>query len=154
MSLSKNLGMMLGVLVLVVGLYFYVTYSQALNTPHNFVEALDSQADVTLSSELEENKYLEKRVLAPVNDITDVQVVEESRDHVEAAQSVTQAQKEHVIKQEAALLELARAYDAVRADPDERAAHREALQVKLAAYNQDVLPIALEKINALRTDDQ
>ncbi len=61
---------------------------------------------------------------------------------------VTDAQKASVIEQEEKLLGLAREYESLRSEPDKRKTHREDMQQQLAAYSEDVLPVALEKIKA------
>ena len=68
--------------------------------------------------------------------------------------AVTQAQRAVADQQEEKILAMAREYDTVRADPQQRQVLREELQQALASYSETVLPIAMEEMASAQSQNE
>jgi hypothetical protein len=71
---------------------------------------------------------------------------ENSAQPKQEAPAVTLQQMALADKQEGEILEMAREYDSVRADPQKRQALRDEMEQSLATYSETILPIAMEKM--------
>jgi hypothetical protein len=71
---------------------------------------------------------------------------ENSAQSKQEAPAVTLQQMALADKQEGEILEMAREYDSVRADPQKRQALRDEMEQSLATYSETILPIAMEKM--------
>lgn len=76
------------------------------------------------------------------------EVIEPARSE---APKVTAEQRTTVLQQEENLLEMAREYEAVRDDPEQRQALRKQMQQQLAVYSESVLPMAIEELEAAQS---
>lgn len=63
-----------------------------------------------------------------------------------------ESQREALEYQEQEVLALASEYEEVRDDPESREQYRAEMQAKLQEYNEDVLPIALEKLESGKSE--
>lgn len=60
----------------------------------------------------------------------------------------TPEQKRAAAEQEQVIKQMARDYEDVRSDPELRAAHRQLMKAELVAYNEQILPVILEKADS------
>tara|TARA_R110002049_G_scaffold95306_18_gene234025 strand:- start:1641 stop:2066 length:426 start_codon:yes stop_codon:yes gene_type:complete len=64
---------------------------------------------------------------------------------------VTRAQREAAVRHEEAILDMVGEYEEVRSDPEKRQTLRAKMKQELAAYSDAVLPVALEKMDAMQS---
>lgn len=133
----KNKKLVVGFIVVIFGALLYV--SRSYKDTDLSISSQDSTASKDVQSSIEFS----------VND--DVQA-SKSIDTLELTQNletelISKEQRQKVVSQEEELTTMIHEYEGVRNDPMEREIHKRDMEDKLRTYSQDLLPIALDKIN-------
>lgn len=133
----KNKKLVVGFIVVIFGALLYV--SRSYKDTDLSISSQDSTASKDVQSSIEFS----------VND--DVQA-SKSIDTLELTQNletelISKEQRQKVVSQEEELTTMIHEYEGVRHDPMEREIHKRDMEDKLRTYSQDLLPIALDKIN-------
>jgi hypothetical protein len=130
----KYLGLTIVALAVAGGIYFYPANEESPAT----IESLEKQS-VSLAQP--DKGHIAPPVL-PENTMEQLTI--------EPA-ATTEKQQEKVIALEEKILDMAREYETVRSDPEKRQALRDQMKQELAVYSEEMLPVALEKLEAAQS---
>ena len=129
---------LLVVVVLAVcgALYFYFP-NGAVDQPSGVVGVpeIKAESDSGADADVVDDKLVSTARRPAPPEVKEIPVVE-----------VTEQQLSEVKRQEEEIAQMMREYDQLRSDPEAREEYRAAMKKKLEKYSQDVLPVAMSKM--------